>query len=73
MKNWTLSIEDAKGKSKGKFFGRITSGNGEKTYSSEVIDKKVNVAHTFKSLIKAIKEDKFEVVDKTAKKVNTKK
>lgn len=63
MKIWKLTIEDAKGKAKGQFFTTIKSSNGETTHSGETIKMRSNAKRTLLALVKAIKEDRFKIID----------
>jgi len=65
MKIWKLTIEDAKGKAKGQFFTTIKSSNGETTHSGETIKMKGNANKSLVALVKAIKEDRFKIIDNT--------
>lgn len=68
MKIWKLTIEDAKGKAKGQFFTTITASNGETTHSSETIKMKHNAKKTLEAFVKAVKEDRYKIVDNTTPK-----
>ena len=65
MKIWKLTIENAKGKSKGQTFSTIKAPNGEKTHVSETVKLKANTKKTLLALIKAIQEGRIKIVDNT--------
>jgi len=65
MRVYKLTIENAKGKAKGEYFTTIVGPNGETTHFSEPIKMKRNAKNTLGRLVKAIKEDRFKIVDNT--------
>lgn len=65
MKIWQLTIEDGKGKAKGQTFSTIKAPNHETTHVSETIKMKANTKKTLLSLVKAIQEGRYKIIDNT--------